>query len=84
MGVCALWDSLFYQQWHWPSSRNIRTYFYQDVYTILIGFDLQYGPKRISGTYPSSMIHSQKNGLQKMKSDAQKCQNKLNPKGFVL
>ena len=38
---------------------------------------------RISGTEPSSVILSQRKLSKKLKSDTQKCLNKLKPKGMV-
>ena len=38
---------------------------------------------RISETQPSLVILSQTNAVEKVKSDAQKCQNKVKPKGMV-
>ena len=38
---------------------------------------------RISGTEPSSVVLSQTMMMQKLKIIAQKCQNKLKPKGMV-
>ena len=38
---------------------------------------------RISGTEPSTVILSKKKCFLKLKNDAQKCQNKLKPKGMV-
>ena len=38
---------------------------------------------RISGIEPSSVIFSQTNQFQKLKNDAQKCLNKLNPNWMV-
>ena len=35
MATHALGDTLIYQQWHSPSSWNIKRDFYSDVYTIL-------------------------------------------------
>ena len=35
LATCALRDSLVHQQWHSPSSWNIKRDFYSDVYTIL-------------------------------------------------
>ena len=37
---------------------------------------------RISGTEPSSVIHSQKGSFKSLKEMTQKCQNKLSQKGL--
>ena len=36
LATCALGDSLVHQQWHSPSSWNMKRDFYLDVYTISI------------------------------------------------
>ena len=41
------------------------------------------GHTRISGTEPSSVILSERKKFQKLKMYAQKCQNKVKPKGIV-
>ena len=48
-----------------------------------MGFINNMDHMRISGTEPSSVILSQTKKFQKLKIDAQKCQNKLKPKGMV-
>ena len=54
VATCALGDSLVHQQWHSPSSWNMKRDFYLDVYTILNRINM-----RISGTEPSSVILTQ-------------------------
>ena len=54
------------------------------MYTpFLIGFDKNMDHMRISGTEPSFVILSQTMKFKKLKSDSQKCLNKLKQKGMV-
>ena len=53
-------DSFVYQKWHWPSSWKIKRHFYSDINTIWSRNSINnMDYMRISGTEPSSVIHSQ-------------------------
>ena len=60
LGYTCSRDSLVHQQWHSPSSWNMKRDFYSDVYTIFVS-DLinNMDHMRISGTEPSPVILSQ-------------------------